>query len=120
VSERPTTERLRHEAMAKNGIVPIALDFRSGNEDPYPSSVQDINYAVRWAKLNARALKNGGARQGHLAAARHSPAPSSRCPRFSTSSKAAATRSFMWFRQLRTGRKPRLLHSNGSSAPARS
>jgi alpha/beta hydrolase fold len=51
------TERLRHEAMAKNDIVSIALDFRSGNEDPYPSSVQDINYAVRWAKLNARALK---------------------------------------------------------------
>jgi acetyl esterase len=24
------TERLRHEAMAKNGIVSIALDFRSG------------------------------------------------------------------------------------------
>src|SRR5262245_27431374 len=47
-------ERMRHEAMAKNGIVCIALDFRSGNEDPYPSSVQDINYAVRWAKLNAR------------------------------------------------------------------
>jgi hypothetical protein len=47
-----TTERLRHEAMAKNGIVSIALDFRSGNEEPYPSSVQDINYAVRWAKLN--------------------------------------------------------------------
>ena len=43
--------------MAKNGIVSIALDFRSGNEDPYPSSVQDINYAVRWAKLNARAVK---------------------------------------------------------------
>jgi acetyl esterase len=32
-----TTECLRHEAMAKNGIVSIALDFRSGNEDPYPS-----------------------------------------------------------------------------------
>src|SRR6476619_1614201 len=75
VSERPTTERLRHEAMAKNGIVPIALDFRSGNEDPYPSSVQDINYAVRWAKLNARALKtraelvglSGQSSGGHLA-----------------------------------------------------
>ena len=52
-----TTERLRHEAMATNGIVSIALDFRSGNEEPYPASVRDINYAVRWAKLNARALK---------------------------------------------------------------
>ena len=49
-----TTERLRHEFMASHGIVSIALDFRSGNEAPYPASVQDINYAVRWAKLNAR------------------------------------------------------------------
>src|SRR5215472_6242415 len=48
------TERVRHESMASHGIVSIALDFRSGNEDPYPASVQDINYAVRWAKLNAR------------------------------------------------------------------
>jgi hypothetical protein len=41
------------------------------------------------------------------------PAPSSRCPKFSTSSKAAATRSFMCFQQPRTGRKPRLPRSNG-------
>ena len=46
------TERLRHEHMASHGIVSIALDFRSGNEEPYPASAQDINYAVRWAKLN--------------------------------------------------------------------
>src|SRR5262245_38583611 len=52
-----TTERLRHEAMATHGIVSIAVDFRSGNEHPYPASVQDINYALRWTKLNARALK---------------------------------------------------------------
>ncbi|MFL6796889.1 MAG: alpha/beta hydrolase [Xanthobacteraceae bacterium] len=48
------TERLRHEAMAARGIVSIALDFRSGNDAPYPASVQDINYAVRWTKANAR------------------------------------------------------------------
>src|ERR1700722_19756370 len=52
-----TTEHLRHEYMASRGIVSIALDFRSGNEDPYPASVQDINYAVRWAKAHARELK---------------------------------------------------------------
>src|SRR5712692_1205147 len=52
-----TTERLRHQAMATHGIVSIALDFRSGNEDPYPASMQDINYAVRWAKFSARDLK---------------------------------------------------------------
>ena len=70
-----TTERLRHEFMASHGIVSIALDFRSGNEDAYPASVQDINYAVRWAKLNARELKtrpdlvglSGQSSGGHLA-----------------------------------------------------
>ena len=70
-----TTERLRHAAMASHGIASIALDFRSGNEDPYPASVQDINYAVRWAKANAPALKtrpdlvglSGQSSGGHLA-----------------------------------------------------
>src|SRR5882724_11119854 len=69
------TEKLRHQSMASHGIVSIALDFRSGNEAPYPASVQDINYAVRWAKLNARALKtrpdlvglSGQSSGGHLA-----------------------------------------------------
>jgi len=55
--------------------VSIALDFRSGDEAPYPASVQDINYAVRWAKLHARELKtrpdlisiSGQSSGGHLA-----------------------------------------------------
>jgi acetyl esterase/lipase len=70
-----TTERLRHEAMASHGIVSIALDFRSGNDAPYPASVQDIHYAVRWTKCHARALKTephlvglcGQSSGGHLA-----------------------------------------------------
>jgi acetyl esterase len=69
------TEKLRHEYMAAHGIVSIALDFRSGNEAPYPASVQDINYAVRWTKHNARDLKtrpelvaiSGQSSGGHLA-----------------------------------------------------
>jgi acetyl esterase len=69
------SEHLRHQHMASHGIVSIALDFRSGNEDPYPASVQDINYAVRWAKQNARELKtrphligiSGQSSGGHLA-----------------------------------------------------
>jgi acetyl esterase len=69
------TEHLRHEFMASHGIVSIALDFRSGESDPYPASVADINYAVRWAKLNARDLKtrpeliglSGQSSGGHLA-----------------------------------------------------
>ena len=69
------TEKVRHEFMASRGIVSVALDFRSGNEDPYPASVQDINYAVRWVKLNAHSLKtrpelvglSGQSSGGHLA-----------------------------------------------------
>jgi len=69
------TEKLRHQYMASHGIVSIALDFRSGNEAPYPASVQDINYAVRWTKLHARDLKtepnlvglSGQSSGGHLA-----------------------------------------------------
>jgi acetyl esterase len=69
------TDHLRHEYMASHGIVSIALDFRSGNEAPYPASAQDINYAVRWTKLHARDLKtrpdlvgiSGQSSGGHLA-----------------------------------------------------
>src|SRR5580658_10291008 len=69
------TEHLRHEYMASHGIVSIALDFRSGDTDPYPASLQDINYAVRFAKLNAREFKtlphligvSGQSSGGHLA-----------------------------------------------------
>jgi acetyl esterase/lipase len=68
------TEKLRHQYMASHGVVSIALDFRSGDTDPYPASVQDINYAVRWAKLHARELKtrpdliglSGQSSGGHL------------------------------------------------------
>jgi acetyl esterase/lipase len=69
------TEKIRHEFMASHGVVSVALDFRSGNEAPYPASVQDINYAVRWVKLNAAKLKtradlvglSGQSSGGHLA-----------------------------------------------------
>jgi acetyl esterase len=69
------TEHLRHEYMASHGIVSIALDFRSGETDPYPASLQDINFAVRFAKLNAREFKtlpqliglSGQSSGGHLA-----------------------------------------------------
>src|SRR5687768_4210873 len=69
------TEKIRHEFMASHGVVSVALDFRSGNEAPYPASVQDINYAVRWVKLNAAKLRtradlvglSGQSSGGHLA-----------------------------------------------------
>lgn len=52
-----TDEAWWHELIASHGVVSISLDFRGGHTDPYPASLQDINYAVRWAKANAAALK---------------------------------------------------------------
>src|SRR5581483_5914249 len=34
-----------------------SIDFRMGGADPYPSSLQDINYATRWLKAHAPALQ---------------------------------------------------------------
>ena len=83
-----TTEHLRHEYMASHGVVSIALDFRSGSEDPYPASVQDINYAVRWAKPNAPRPENPPRPDRHFRpierrpsgdAGRHAPERSALC-----------------------------------------
>ena len=35
------------------GIVVLSIDFRNAPEAPYPASLQDINYAVRWLKAHA-------------------------------------------------------------------
>ena len=45
----------RDDALAAAGIAAGALDFRDGAEG-YPTSNQDINYAVRWVKANALKL----------------------------------------------------------------
>ena len=42
----------RDELLAEAGIAAVALDFRHAG-DGYPSSLIDINYAVRWLKANA-------------------------------------------------------------------
>ncbi|HEY7064211.1 MAG TPA: alpha/beta hydrolase [Chloroflexota bacterium] len=41
------------EGLAASGVVVASIDFRMGGEDPYPSSLQDINYATRWLKQHA-------------------------------------------------------------------
>ena len=43
------------EGLAKAGLVVAAIDFRHAG-DGYPSSLVDINYAVRWVKANASRL----------------------------------------------------------------
>ncbi|MGH7063211.1 MAG: alpha/beta hydrolase fold domain-containing protein, partial [Stellaceae bacterium] len=62
------------ESLARNGFVVASLEFRHAG-DGYPTSLVDINYAIRWLKAHARELKvdpnrvgSGGASSGgHLA-----------------------------------------------------
>jgi acetyl esterase len=49
--------------LAEKGLAVAALDFRHA-ADGYPTSLQDINYAVRWLKTKAKDLKLDAARIG--------------------------------------------------------
>src|SRR5436190_1240254 len=40
------------EALAKSGIVVLAIDFRMPPEHRYPASIADINLATRWLKAH--------------------------------------------------------------------
>jgi acetyl esterase len=42
--------------LAEAGIVVLAIDFRNAPEAPYPASLQDINYGIRWLKAHAGAF----------------------------------------------------------------
>jgi acetyl esterase len=41
------------EALAKSGIVVLAIDFRMPPNHRYPESIADIHYAIRWLKAHA-------------------------------------------------------------------
>src|SRR5712672_3335963 len=41
------------EALAKSGIVVLAIDFRMPPEWRYPASIADVNLATRWLKTHA-------------------------------------------------------------------
>lgn len=64
----------RNEALAGAGIAAVAINFRHG-PDGYPSSLADINYAIRWVKTHAAELRirpdrvglSGNSSGGHLA-----------------------------------------------------
>ncbi len=70
-----------NEPLAKSGVVVAALDFRMPPIAPYPASLADINYAIRWLKTRAAELgsrpdlvgvlgSSSGAHQAMLAAMR--------------------------------------------------
>ena len=64
----------RDEVLVKAGFAVAALDFRHAG-DGYPSSLIDINYAIRWLKAEAQTLRldplsvglSGQSSGGHLA-----------------------------------------------------
>jgi acetyl esterase len=45
-------------ALAKSGIVVLAIDFRMPPKHQYPSSIADIHYATRWLKAHAGEFKS--------------------------------------------------------------
>jgi acetyl esterase len=55
--------RERDELLAASGVAAIALNYRQA-EDGYPTSLIDINYAIRWVKANAAELGLRGDRVG--------------------------------------------------------
>src|SRR5215471_408049 len=62
-------------ALASSGLLVAAVDLTLAPEAPYPASVQDANYAVRWLKWKAAAWNGevskvgiyGSSSGGHLA-----------------------------------------------------
>lgn len=54
------------EAMARSGILTVAVDLRVSGEAPYPASVQDANYAIRWLKMKAPGWNGDPATTGVL------------------------------------------------------
>jgi acetyl esterase/lipase len=50
--------------MVGAGIVVLSIDFRNSPEAPYPASVQDINYGIRWLKAHAAEFGSSADRVG--------------------------------------------------------
>lgn len=50
--------------LAAAGIVVVSIDFRNAPEAPYPASLCDINYGIRWLKAHAREFGSSPERAG--------------------------------------------------------
>ena len=50
--------------LAAAGIVVVSIDFRNAPEAPYPASLQDINYGIRWLKAHAGEFGSSAERVG--------------------------------------------------------
>lgn len=50
--------------LAAAGFVVLSIEFRNAPEAPYPASLQDINYGIRWLKAHAREFGSTSDRVG--------------------------------------------------------
>jgi acetyl esterase len=50
--------------LASSGIVVLSIEFRNAPEAPYPASLQDINYGIRWLKAHSREFGSSPERVG--------------------------------------------------------
>jgi acetyl esterase/lipase len=57
-------EESMDRALASSGLLVVAIDMTIATEAPYPASVQDANYAVRWLKTHAKTWNGDGSRIG--------------------------------------------------------
>lgn len=61
-----TANAMMDEALAQSGLLVVAIDLTRALEAPYPASVQDANYGVRWLKAKAREWNGDPATVGAL------------------------------------------------------
>ncbi|MEI7428679.1 MAG: alpha/beta hydrolase [Betaproteobacteria bacterium] len=62
-------------ALAKSGVLVVAIDMTVATESAYPANLQDAHYAIRWLKYHAKAWKGdpktlgiyGSSTGGHVA-----------------------------------------------------
>ncbi len=54
------------ERLATSGILTVAIDLRLAQEAPYPASVADAHYGIRWLKAKAREWNGDPATVGGL------------------------------------------------------
>jgi len=96
-------------AIAASGVLVVAIDMTLAPEAPYPASVQDANYAVRWLKWKAPSWNGdpskigiyGSSSGGHVAEllamrprdARYNAIPLTEAPRLDASVAYVAMRS---------------------------
>ena len=61
-----TANEYMDEVVARSGMLVVAIDLTRAPEAPYPASVQDANYGVRWLKFKAREWNGDGTTIGAL------------------------------------------------------